>query len=123
MSDTIGDLVDKLKAKKDEIDANNAALAVLKKAYDEIEEKLFAASDAQKTTGGRGEKASFTIGESVVPQVKDWDLFLKFIYKKKYGHLLERRPSVVACRELFDTVGTIPGAEKFTKRKLNLRSI
>ena len=83
----------------------------------------FEVGHAQNTEAGKGKLASFTIGTSAVPQVKDWDLFYKYIYKNKFGHLLERRPSVTGCRELFDTKGNITGVEKFTKRKINLRGV
>jgi len=123
MSAKIGDIVDQLKDIKDEVDDLNAKLVLVKAKYNEKEAELYKAADEQKTSAGKGTRGSFSIGDSVVPQVKDWDLFYKFIHKNKWWHLLERRPSVVACRELFDTKGKIPGVEKFTKRKINLRSI
>lgn len=63
---------------------------------------------------------SVRISDSVVPTVKDWDSFYAFIYKNKYFHLLERRPSVTGCRELFETKGAVPGVEPFVKLKLVL---
>jgi hypothetical protein len=64
-----------------------------------------------------------SITESVRPSVENWDDFYRFIHRHKYYHLLDRRPSVTGCRELFETKGNIPGVVPFTKRKINLRSI
>jgi hypothetical protein len=120
---TIGGLADKLFEIRTRRDAAVAVVEGIKKEYEEVELEIYTLADDQQTATGKGTKASFSIGESVVPQVKDWDAFLKYIYKNKYGHLLERRPSVTGCRELFDTKGAIPGVEKFTKRKINLRGV
>ncbi len=120
---TLGEQADKLRKiylrKKD-------AEEVVKGIAEEYEREslvLMELADDQKTTTGKGTLASFSIGDSVVPQVKDWDAFYKYIAKTKFYHLLERRPSVTGCRELFDTKGAIPGVEKFTKRKINLRGV
>ena len=120
---TLGEQADKLRKiylRKKE------AEEVVKAIGEEYEREslvLMELADDQKTTTGKGAIASFSIGDSVVPQVKDWDAFYKYIAKNKYYHLLERRPSVTGCRELFDTKGAIPGVEKFTKRKINLRGV
>ena len=120
---TIGQIADE--ARKIYIEKRDAEAAVtkLKEAYDKKLLELMEAADLQGLAGGKGTIASFTIGEDVVPQVADWNKFYKFIYKNNYGHLLERRPSVTGCRELWDTKGPIPGVEKFTKRKVNLRGV
>ena len=123
MSATIGELADKLHSIRERKKAAEEAVKAIQEEYERAELELFEAADAQQTTTGKGKLASFSIGESVLPQVKDWDAFHKFIYKHKYAHLLERRPSVTECRELFESRGDIPGVERFTKRKINLRRV
>lgn len=120
---TLGELTDKLRDIYERKKAAEEVVKALDEEYKKAELALMEAADAQQTTAGKGKKASFSISESVLPQVKDWDAFGKFIYKNKYLHLLERRPSVTGCRELFETKGAIPGVEKFTKRKINLRGV
>jgi hypothetical protein len=120
---TIGELTDKLHQIRERKRAAEEVVKAIDEEYKAAELKLMEAADAQKTGTGKGKLASFSIGESVLPQVTDWDAFYKYIYKNKFGHLLERRPSVTGCRELFDTKGAIPGVEKFTKRKINLRGV
>jgi hypothetical protein len=123
MSATIGELADKLHGIRERKRALEEQVKAVSEEYELAETELFTLADAQQTTTGKGKLASFSIGDSVVPQVKDWDAFYKFILKNKWPHLLERRPSVTGCRELFDTKGAIPGVDKFTKRKINLRGV
>ncbi len=69
-----------------------------------------------------GKKATVSISDIITANVVDWTLFEEFIIKKKYLHLLQRRVSDPAIRELFEK-GSVPGVEPYTKRKLNLRKI
>lgn len=87
-----------------------------------VETALMAQMDKEQTTNGGGKLATVSIVESVVPQVTDWDLFYKYIGRMKYYHLLQRRPSVTGCRELFEKKGAVPGVLPVTLRKLNFTS-
>jgi hypothetical protein len=86
---------------------------------DAVEKALFEQMEKEGTTNGGGKSATVSIVESVVPNVKDWNAFYAFIARMKYFHLLERRPSVSGCRELFETKGAIPGVEPFNRKRLN----
>lgn len=68
-----------------------------------------------------GKLATVSISETVTGNVVDWDAFWAYVFKNKYSHLLQRRVSDPAIRELFETKGKVPGVEPFTKRKINLR--
>lgn len=73
------------------------------------------------------EKMSGTVGtvsitSSTVANVTDWDAFWAYIHKMKYGHLLQRRVSDPAYRELLESGKKVPGTEPFTKKRLNLRA-
>lgn len=87
------------------------------------ENDLIDQMDAQSITKSTGAKATVSISVSVKPSVEDWDAFYAYIHRHKFYHLLERRPSVTGCRELFDTKGKVPGVVPFTQRKLNIRSV
>jgi chromosome segregation ATPase len=119
----IGDLVDKLHDAREHKRALEEQVKAAEETYRQIEAELMELADEQGTLTGKGKAGAFSIVESVLPQVKDWDTFYKYIGKNKLYHLLERRPSVTGCRELFETKGAIPGVEKFTKRKINLRGV
>jgi ATP-dependent phosphoenolpyruvate carboxykinase len=120
---TLGELADSLHAKREEKRAAEEVVKALDEEYRRLEAELMELADEQQTLTGKGKTGSFSVVEKVLPQVKDWDAFYKYIQKTKYWHLLERRPSVTGCRELFDTKGAIPGVEKFTKRSINLRGV
>ena len=77
------------------------------------------ASGLEKTATKAG---SVSISMSTVAQVTDWDEFLDYIYKKKYGHLLQRRVSDPAWRELIEQGKKVPGTTGFTKKRLNYRA-
>lgn len=70
-----------------------------------------------------GKLASAGISETITGNVVDWDAFWAYVHKNKFGHLLQRRVSDPAIRELFETKGSVPGVEPFKKRRLNLRAV
>lgn len=90
----------------------------------EIEDRLMAEMDTQGVTKSTGAKAGVSISTAIVANVVDWEAFLAHIYKKKWGHLLQRRVSDPAWREVTaDGDKPLPGTEKFSKRRLNLRAL
>lgn len=119
---TIGSIVDKLCVLRDDRRALEKQIEVSKKESDALEITLMESMDKEGVDKATGKHASVSIGETVRPNVADWDEFYKYIYKTKAFFLLERRPSVTACRELFETKGKIPGVVPFTKRSINLRT-
>ena len=77
------------------------------------------AAGVEKTATKHG---SVSISTSTVAQVTDWDAFYAYIYKNKFGHLLQRRVSDPAWRELLERGKKVPGTEPFTKKRLNYRA-
>ena len=77
------------------------------------------ASGVEKTATKHG---TVSISVSTVAQVTDWDAFLSYVYKNKYGHLLQRRVSDPAWRELVEQGKKVPGTTGFTKKRLNYRA-
>lgn len=88
-----------------------------------LESEIYETFDEQQTTAGRGTKAGVTVGETQTFNIVDFDALTQYIGKKKYYHLLQRRVSVEAAREIFERDGKVPGLEPFTKRKLNITTI
>lgn len=102
-----------------------AAEEIVKALARDIEAAQLALMERMEQEGmpkASGQFATVTLSANVVPDVQDWDEFYKFIKRHNYFHLLERRPSVLGCRELFETKGAIPGVQPFLKKSLNLRS-
>ena len=120
---TVGAKIDALHALREEKRQLEELLKAKAQEIDLVENDLIEQMDQQNITKSTGSKATVSITTSVKPSVEDWDAFYAFIHKNKYYHLLERRPSVTGCRELFDTKGKIPGVVPFTQRKLNIRSV
>lgn len=114
------DQLHKLREQKRELEEKIKDLTT---AMDKIENELMAQMDSEGVTKSTGSLATVSITTSVKPQVEDWDAFYKYINRTKYNHLLERRPSVTGCRELFESKGKIPGVVPFTQRKLLIRSV
>lgn len=120
---TVGAKIDALHALREEKRQIEELLKAKAQEIETAERALIDQMDQQNITKSTGTKATVSISMSVKPSVEDWDAFYAFIHKNKYYHLLERRPSVVSCRELFDLKGKIPGVVPYTQRKLNIRSV
>ena len=120
---TVGVKIDALHALREDKRQLEELLKAKAQEIDLMENELIELMDQQNISKSTGTKATVSITTSTKPSVEDWDAFYAYIHKNKYYHLLERRPSVTGCRELFDTKGKIPGVVPFTQRKLNIRSV
>lgn len=89
----------------------------------EIEAQLFERLDAEGLEKATGSKASISISSSVVADVQDWDALWPYIAKNKLFHMVQRRISDPAYRELLELGKKVPGVQPFTNRRLNLRSL
>lgn len=87
------------------------------------EAALMATMEKEGVDKSTGKMATVSISETVTGNVTDWDVFWAYVHKNKFGHLVQRRLSDPAIRELFETKGTVPGVEPFTKRRLNVRKL
>lgn len=86
------------------------------------ERELMDAMDADGVTqAGNDSIGKVSLSESVYPQVDSWDMFGEYILTNRYLHLLERRPAVLAYRELLTLGRQVPGVLPFTKRKLSFK--
>lgn len=122
-AEPIGPKIDALWALREDKRKLEAQVSAIEEQIGVMEASILEQMDKEGTDKVSTTHASVSISENVVPVVKDWDEFIRYLIRTKQGHLVERRPSVPACRELFTLKGKIPGLEPFTKRKLNLRTI
>ena len=80
--------------------------------------------EGRRVVGLRRIGKRISIAESEEPNVTDWDAFLAAAVKGKYLHLVQRRISAPAWRELRALKGKdIAGTEVFVKRSLSVRSV
>lgn len=118
---TLGQISDEILAKQKEIKAATAIVEALELQKKVLCDELMLAAEKQKLEKGGGAASAFTIRPQTVPAVENWDLFYEFIMKNKYLHLLQRRPGVQACAELWEQNKVIPGVEKFTSMKVTVK--
>lgn len=122
MSST-GSKIDTLNKLRDQQRGHEEAIKQLAKERALIEAELMAQMDADGISKATGKTATASISETIRPNVEDWDTFYAYIHRNKYYHLLERRPSVSGCQELFETKGKVPGVVPFKQRRVNLRNL
>lgn len=118
----LGVMIDNLFQSREKIRAIEKELNELKREKSQMEKELLERLDKEGSKGAKSKFASVTISENVKPQVVDWEDFYKFIHKHEYFHLLDRRPNVAGCRELFETKGMIPGVVPYLDRRINMRN-
>lgn len=120
---TMGSTIDSLWAKREEKREVEAKVKVIESEIAAIEESLMDRMDKEETSKSQGTKASVSITQATVANVEDWAAFHAYVAKNKYFHLLQKRVSDPAVRELWDAGKKVPGVQPFTKRKLNIRSL
>ena len=87
-----------------------------------IEERLMENMEKNGVERTTGKLGTVSITSSVVANVEDWDLFGAYVIKNKLLHMLQRRVSDPAYRELLDAGKKVPGVTPFNKKRLNLRA-
>ena len=128
---TLGSLIDKLYAvreKRRELAEKDKLLAA---EVDELQATILARLEAEGTEKASSKKATVSRSTVTVANVTDWDKFWAFIHKNKFNHMLQRRVSDPAYRELVELAQSDKklakqlkeaGVESFIKVNLNLRS-
>jgi hypothetical protein len=120
---TLGASIDALWALREKKREAAAKLTLLEGEIKTLEDALLVRLDSQETVRSEGKHASVSITTSVVAHVEDWTAFHAYIKRMGYFHLLQKRVSEPAYRELLEKGKKVPGVQPFTARKLNLRSL
>jgi len=118
---TIGQKIDSVFDLREKKRALDAQVKELEGQIKTFESELMEDMAAQGVDKMSGTKATVSITTSTVANVEDWNDFLAYVYKMKYGHLLQRRVSDPAYRELLGQGKKIPGVSPFTQERLNIR--
>ena len=118
----IGVMIDEMYTLRERKRALERQAAEVQKEYDVIEARCMERMQQEGTPKVGGRFATVTYSERVLPTIKDWDKFCKFMARKKWFHLVEKRASVSGCREIWDMnlKGGIPGIEPFKTPTLRL---
>jgi len=75
------------------------------------------------TTTARGQTASATITESIVPNIEDWGAVSDWIIENDGVYLVHRRISAGPWKELMDAGIVVPGIAPYTKTSISLRKL
>ncbi len=120
---TPGATIDKMWALREKKRELEASIKDLDGQLSDLESQLMEDMETNGLEKMTGKAASVSISTSTVANVEDWDKLLAWIYKTKNGHLLQRRVSDPAWREMVEIKGVVPGTQPFTKKRLNLRAL
>lgn len=123
MKPTLGATIDRMWELREKKRSLDAQVKTVEADMELLETSMFRLLDAQDTRKAEGKHASVSVNESVVGNVEDWDALWPYITKNKFFHLVQKRLSDPALRELWGKGKVIPGVQPFTKRTLSLKSL
>lgn len=113
MTDTLSELSTELFRAKAEKAEHNAQIKLLNEDIRDYEHRIWQLMDAEEPSLLKFATAKGTVylSPQVSPKVVDWDKFYGYIIKTEALHMLERRPSRGAFRELHAAHKAVPGVE------------
>jgi hypothetical protein len=76
-----------------------------------------------EASGIAGKLARVTVITKVVPQVKDWDAFYKYVKKTGQFDLMQRRINDGAIKERWEAGKEIPGVEHFNAVSVSINKV
>jgi hypothetical protein len=120
---TIGSRIDSLNELREQKRQLEEQIKVIEGSYHTLEEALMEDLKTQGMDKATGKKATVSISSITVGNLVDDKAFFAYVKKTGYFHLMQRRLSDPAIRELLESKGSIPGVEPFVKKRLNLRAL
>lgn len=122
LTGTLEQEASKLRALKEEKDL---AAKALKKAEDQFKEQERAVLDLMEEQGIESTRikgvATLTVTKQDIYNADDWGAVYQFIEENSMPHILQRRLSATAIKELSQQGINVPGTSIFQKRGLSLR--
>lgn len=119
---SLGALIDQMHALREKKRELEASVKDLEGQASILEAQIMDGMAEQGLEKMSGALGTVSISSTTVANVTDWDAFWAYIHKMKYGHLIQRRVSDPAYRELIEAGKKVPGTEPFIKKRLNLRA-
>jgi hypothetical protein len=111
MTDTLNELSLALFNAKAEKSKYNDKIKALNEEIRDYEHRIWQIMEADNLLKFTTPDGTIYISPQVVPKVVDWDAFYGYIRKTEAFHMLERRPSRAAFRELYEAKKPVPGVE------------
>lgn len=122
-TESLGSLIDGIWAEREVKRALEAKIKLQEELIATMETTLLERMDKEGVDKSTGKKATVSISSTVKGNIVDWDTLCKYVKKTDYFHLFHRRVADEAVREIFETKGSLPGVEPYTKRKVNIRTL
>lgn len=119
----LGSMIDALFDQREKKRALEADVKKVEEVIHAAEAAILERLDSEGLDKSTGKKATVSKTTVISTNIVDWDTFTKYVKRTGYFHLIQRRVSDPAVRELFETKGAVPGLEPFPKTKLNLRTL
>lgn len=120
---TVGKIIDEMLIIRDKRTELEKKSKELKEEFEALETILLGRMLAQDARQTRSTTATATVSEKVVPTVRSWDEFERYILDNNALYMLQRRPSTTAFRELHQAGEVIPGVEAYNERTILLRRL
>lgn len=121
MSNRISNLIDSLSELRVSKKRLEGQLKGVEADIAAVEKLILTAMDDEGLLESKNAVGKVTLSESVYPHVEQWEQFAEFVLENRYLHLLERRPAVLAYREMLSLGKAVPGILPFTKRKVTFK--
>jgi hypothetical protein len=127
---TLGSIADEMWELREQKRAIAAQEKEINAKLETLEADMLVMLDEQGIDSAKGKKGNVSLGKPMTSFSFDteggadgFEKFMAFVAKNKYFHLVQRRVSEPACREIFESKGVVPGLKPFIKRKLNLTTV
>jgi hypothetical protein len=111
MTATLNELSTQLFALKDEKAQLNGRITEINGLIRDLEHSIWKLMDEGELLKFTTNEGTIYLSPQIVPKVVDWDAFFGYIYRNQAFHMLERRPSRAAFRELYEAHKPVPGVE------------
>jgi hypothetical protein len=91
-----------------------------KKLESALKEHIMANFAKSELDGAKGQLATASIKRSTQAEIVDWELYIKWMVKKKDYACVQKRVGITALREHWDNGEVVPGVEQIQTEELSL---
>lgn len=88
-----------------------------------LKEHIIQALPKSEASGVAGRFCRVSVVSKMVPQVKDWDTFYKYVKRTGQFDLMQRRLSDAAIKERWEAGKEVPGVEHFNAVSVSINKI
>jgi hypothetical protein len=120
----IGTLADQLYELAQSRGLVEAQVADLKRQEEELKDRILKIMEEQQMSSVAGTKCTISIDKVNIPGVKNWPVFLDFLRDNDLMHLMQKRISTEAYKEVVEARGEeLPGVSTYVKTTFSMRKL